>query len=282
MRKDELKLNKQSDSFIRVHPRESAVSFCFSNADISGVIVLEIRRIFILTGAGISAESGIPVFQGTDWRGHSHYELANIEAWERDPKLVWEYYSHRRATARDAQPNPAHFAVAEFENSFAPGSVFLCTQNVDGLHEAAGSKNLVHIHGKLLESRCADECGEPAVADRNIYSADDLPRCSCGALRRPNVCWFGEQPYELERIYRELAGCETFVAIGTSGQVQPVASFVAVLKQRRGPVKSIFIGLTEPANAHYFDEVHLGPAAELVPQVLQLLHKTNLTADKHR
>jgi NAD-dependent deacetylase len=232
---------------------------------------MKARQIFVLTGAGISAESGIPVFKGTSWRGHSHYELASIEAWERDPELVWEYYSHRRAMARDAQPNAAHLALAEFENRHGPGCFFLCTQNVDGLHEAGGSTNLVHIHGKLFESRCAADCGEPSISDRNIYSRENLPRCACGAFIRPNVCWFGEQPYQLDRIYRELESCEIFIAIGTSGQVQPVASFVALLKQRREPARTIFVGLMEPANSDYFDEVHLGPATELVPQVLQKL-----------
>jgi NAD-dependent deacetylase len=174
-------------------------------------------QLFVLTGAGISAESGIPVFQGTSWRGHSHYELANIEAWERDAQLVWQYYSDRRASARDAQPNAAHLALAELERSSAPGRLFLCTQNVDGLHEAAGSKDVVHIHGKLFESRCAAGCGQPAMADRKSYSAEELPRCACGALLRPSVCWFGEQPYELERVYGELERCNIFMAIGTSG-----------------------------------------------------------------
>jgi len=220
----------------------------------------------VLTGAGISAESGIPVFQGTNWRGHSHYELANIEAWQRDPKLVWEYYSDRRARARPARPNAAHFALARWAKE--RGSLFLCTQNVDGLHEGAGSQDVVHIHGKLFESRCAEDCGRPAFADENEYSADELPRCDCGALVRPNVCWFGEQPYQLDRIYGALESCDVFIAIGTSGSVEPVASFVTLLKQKPRPAKTIFLGLTEPANARYFDEIHLGPAAEVVPRRL--------------
>jgi NAD-dependent deacetylase len=227
--------------------------------------------IFILTGSGISAESGIPVFQGTSWRGRSHYDLANIEAWERNPELVWQYYSDRRASARHARPNAAHIALAEWAKGPGAGGMFLCTQNVDALHEAAGSENVVHIHGKLFESRCAAGCGQPAFADLNGYSAGELPRCSCGALLRPNVCWFGEQPYQLDRIYRELETCATFMAIGTSGSVQPVASFVTLLKQKAQPAQTIFLGLTEPANAHYFDEVHLGPAAELVPRILSKL-----------
>lgn len=226
-------------------------------------------RIFVLTGAGISAESGIPVFQGTSWYGHSHYELANISAWERDPELVWRYYSDRRARAAGARPNAAHFALAGFEDSHETGTFFLCTQNVDGLHEAAGSRNLVHIHGKLFESRCAAACGSQAKPDANIYSEGELPRCGCGALLRPNVCWFGEQPYELDRVYAELENCNVFVAIGTSGSVQPVASFVAMLKSRPTPATTIFIGLAEPENAGHFDQVYLGPATEVVPRVLQ-------------
>lgn len=228
-------------------------------------------KLFVLTGAGISAESGIPVFQGTNWRGRSHYELASIIAWERDPELVWEYYSHRRNSARDAQPNAAHLALAGFEQSCGPSGFFLCTQNVDGLHEVAGSQNMVHIHGKLFESRCSANCGQPAFADQNVYSAGKWPRCSCGALVRPNVCWFGEQPYELGRVYHELEGCGVFLAIGTSGSVQPVASFVSMLKQQRQPAKTVYLGLEEPANAHHFDEVHLGTASELVPQILNQL-----------
>jgi len=230
------------------------------------------RGTFVLTGAGISAESGIPVFQGTNWRGHSHYELANIEAWERDPELVWQYYSDRRAGASGAKPNGAHIALSQWGKAHA-GRLFLCTQNVDGLHEAAGSEDVVHIHGKLFESRCAADCGQPPFADRSSYSAGELPRCACGALVRPNVCWFGEQPYQLNRIYDALAACEVFIAIGTSGSVQPVASFVTMLKQQPQPARTIFLGLTEPENARYFDEVHLGQAAQVVPQILHSLSK---------
>jgi NAD-dependent deacetylase len=224
-------------------------------------------QFFVLTGAGISAESGIPVFQGTNWRGHSHYELANIEAWDKDPDLVWQYYSDRRAHARDAKPNAAHVALTRWNKESGHG-LFLCTQNVDGLHEAAGSEDVVHIHGKLFESRCAADCGRPPFADYNGCTAGELPRCACGALVRPNVCWFGEQPYQLERIYDALELCDTFIAIGTSGSVQPVASFVTMLKQRSRPARTVFLGLEEPANARYFDEVHLGTAAELVPGLL--------------
>jgi NAD-dependent deacetylase len=229
------------------------------------------NRIFVLTGAGISAESGIPVFQGTSWHGHSHYELANIEAWQRDPALVWQYYSDRRARARDAKPNAAHKALAQWAEKLGADHLFLCTQNVDGLHEAAGSSDAVHIHGKLFESRCAADCGQTAFADDRSYSPAELPRCSCGALVRPNVCWFGEQPYHLEHIFQELEVCSAFMAIGTSGSVQPVASFVGLVEQRHSAVPTIYVGAEAPANAASFEEVHLGAAAHVLPQVLHSL-----------
>jgi NAD-dependent deacetylase len=138
---------------------------------------------------------------------------------------------------------------------------------VDNLHEAAGSTGAVHIHGKLFESKCADDCGMPPFSDHNVYPDGELPHCSCGALVRPNVCWFGEQPHHLDRIYDELELCDVFVAIGTSGSVQPVASFAATLKRKANPAKTLYLGLTEPANAGSFDELHLGEASALVPVV---------------
>ncbi len=230
-------------------------------------------RVFVLTGAGISAESGIPIFQGTSWRGYSHYQLASIDAWHADPQLVWEYYSERRRRARDAKPNSAHIALADFERSRAAEGFFLCTQNVDSLHEAAGSREVIHIHGRLFESRCAAECGRPAFADLQEYAGRELPHCSCGAMLRPNVCWFGEQPYHLDRVFQELESCDHFLAIGTSGSVEPVASFVALLKRDKNnaAAKTVYLGLDSPANAGYFDEVHLGLASVIVPKILDAL-----------
>lgn len=224
--------------------------------------------IFLLTGAGISAESGIPVFQGTSWHGRSHYELANIDTWNADPATVWEYYSERRRRAMGAKPNAAHMALAELEQEL-PGRVFLCTQNVDSLHEEAGSKTVVHVHGQIFVSRCADDCGRPAFADRETYTKEALPQCECEALLRPNVCWFGEQPYELDRIYGALEKCGLLVAIGTSGNVQPVASFVALLARRNVP--RIYIGMDEPANAQFFTDLRIGPASVLVPELVKEL-----------
>jgi NAD-dependent deacetylase len=172
-----------------------------------------------------------------------------------------------------APSHPAHIALAQWGKELGGDSLFLCTQNVDELHEAAGSVNVVHIHGKLFESRCAAECGHPTFADAKSYLPAELPHCSCGALLRPSVCWFGEQPYHLDRIYQELETCRIFVAIGTSGSVQPVASFVDVLKHRHTPPATIYVGLDAPANASSFDQIHLGHASQIVPQVLSSLTK---------
>lgn len=229
------------------------------------------RRLFVLTGAGVSAESGIPIFQGMNWRGHSHYEIANIQTWHSNPQLAWEYHWELRAGARDVRPNPAHIALAGLETCGALSRFFLCTQNIDALHESAGSKVPVHIHGKLFESRCADDCGRAPFEDYSGYSSEGLPHCSCGALARPNVCWIGEKPFQLDRVYYELELCNIFIAIGTSGTVQPAASFVRMIKRRRRPASAIYVGLDEPTNGSWFDEIHLGQASSVLPKLLSHL-----------
>jgi NAD-dependent deacetylase len=230
-------------------------------------------NLFVLTGAGISAKSGIPVFQGTSWRGRSHYALASIDAWHADPQLVWGYYSERRQRARDAKPNPAHMALAEYERA-AAGRLFLCTQNVDGLHEAAGSRDAVHIHGKLFESRCSSGCGQPVFEDLNSSEKNHLPRCSCGALLRPNVCWFGERPFALDRVFHSWSCAITFSRLVLPDRSNRVASFVVHAKQRSSDVKTIYAGPAEPANAVLFDEILLAPASVAVPQILAKLRSS--------
>ncbi len=159
-------------------------------------------RVFVLTGAGISAESGLATFRASDglWSGHRVESVASPEGWEADPELVWNFYSQRRRDAAAALPNPAHLALAELEEKIGD-RLFLCTQNVDDLHERAGSRNLVHMHGELFLSRCEDDCGRPVFADRNSYvGVENLPLCSCGARIRPHIVWFGEIPLEMDRI----------------------------------------------------------------------------------
>jgi NAD-dependent deacetylase len=224
------------------------------------------KHVFILTGAGVSAESGIPTFRGVGglWRNYRIEEVASPIAWHRDPSLVWEFYSMRRRVASAAKPNPAHFSLAKLERGLGE-RLFLCTQNVDNLHEQAGSNNVVHMHGELFKSRC-DSCSRPPFEDTNLYEPPiELPRCECGAGIRPHICWFGEVPFELDRIFRALDECAIFMAIGTSGVVEPAASFVAHV---RGRVRTIYVGPEAPANASVFSECHLGKAGEVIPTLL--------------
>lgn len=221
------------------------------------------EKVFVLTGAGISAESGIPTFRGVDglWRNYRIEEVASPVAWDQDPQLVWEFYSMRRRVASAAKPNPAHVALAALELKLG-ARLFLCTQNVDDLHEQAGSTNVVHMHGELFKSRC-DRCSRPPFPDTNTYEAPtEIPCCECGGRIRPHICWFGEVPFELERIAEALDSCTLFMAVGTSGAVEPAASFVALVRNR---ARTIYVGPEEPANAASFTECHFGKAGDVLP-----------------
>jgi NAD-dependent deacetylase len=167
----------------------------------------------------------------------------------------------RRRVATAAKPNPAHLALANLENALGD-RLFICTQNVDNLHEQAGSRNVVHMHGELFKSRC-DTCSRPPFDDSNSYEPPaEIPRCTCGGRVRPHICWFGEVPFEMERIYTRLFQCTVFAAIGTSGQVEPAASFVANITDR---ARTIYVGAENPANAFSFTEIHLAKASEVLP-----------------
>jgi len=223
-------------------------------------------RVFILTGAGVSAESGIPTFRGVNglWRNHRIEEVASPHAWHHDPRLVWEFYSMRRSVAAAAKPNSAHVALANLEQRLGD-RVFLCTQNVDELHEQAGSKRVVHMHGELFKSRC-DTCSRPPFRDTSTHEPPaELPLCACGGRIRPHICWFGEVPFELDRILTALDECTVFMAVGTSGVVEPAASFVSHVGCR---ALTIYVGAEEPANASAFTECHLGKAGEVLPGIL--------------
>ncbi|HXY11312.1 MAG TPA: NAD-dependent deacylase [Terriglobales bacterium] len=226
-------------------------------------------RVFILTGAGVSAESGIPTFRGVGgfWRNYRIEEVASPHAWRRDRRLVWEFYAMRRRVASTAKPNPGHFALATLERDLQE-RLFLCTQNVDNLHEQAGSKNVVHMHGELFKSRC-DTCGCPPFEDAGLYEPPtEIPRCECGGWIRPHICWFGEVPFQLGHVYSELDQCTLFVAIGTSGTVEPAASFVARVA---GRARTVYLGPEEPSNLSTFTECHLGKAGEILPALFAVL-----------
>lgn len=222
-------------------------------------------RLFVLTGAGISAESGIPTFRGAGglWRTYRVEEVGTPDAWRRDPRLVWEFYSMRRRVAGAAHPNPGHDALAKLEKSLQDRFI-LCTQNVDNLHEQAGSQRVVHMHGELFKSRC-DRCDRSPFADTETYEPPrEIPRCNCGGHIRPHICWFGEVPHHLDRIFQALSDCTVFIAIGTSGVVEPAASFVAHV---RGRARTVYVGPEEPANNSAFSECFLGKSGELLPHL---------------
>jgi len=224
-------------------------------------------RLFVLTGAGVSAESGLATFRGSGglWNGHRVEDVATPEAWEADPALVWRFYSQRRRDAAAAQPNAAHLALAELERQM-PGRFYLCTQNVDDLHERGGSKNLHHMHGQLFESRC-EQCAKP-FADRNFYEdAGSLPTCQiCASAIRPHIVWFGEVPLDMDGIYRELDRTTALLVVGTSGSVYPAAGLVHIANRQR--IRTIYVGPEEPLNAEAFSEVLLGPATQVLPTLL--------------
>jgi len=230
-------------------------------------------RLFVLTGAGISAESGLPTFRGVNgiWRTYRVEEVASPVAWARDPKLVWEFYSERRRRHRTVAPNPGHYALARLEEELGD-RLFLCTQNVDRLHEMAGSRRVIHMHGKILQSRCELDCGRrPFDDDWTLENGDEIPRCACGGKIRPHICWFGETPFEMERIFAALLACTFFVAVGTSGVVEPAASFVRYARARQSSVRTCYVGPEEPGNRAFFDEVFLGPSGEVLPGLFQQL-----------
>ena len=227
-------------------------------------------RVFVLTGAGISAESGLPTFRAEDglWAGYRVEDVCTPDAWQRDPAGVWAFYSARRAAGQKAEPNPAHLALAEIESRLA-GRYFLCTQNVDDLHERAGSRNLVHMHGELAKARCERECGRPPVRDTAIYaSLDEVGRCSCGGRLRPHIVFFGEIPLEMPRIEREIANSTLMLVIGTSGSVYPAANFVHWARQ--AGARTVYIGPERPLNASAFTHVVEGKAGQVLPGLFQV------------
>ena len=222
-------------------------------------------RVFVLTGAGISAESGLPTFRASDglWAGHRIEDVCTPEAWVRNPALVWEFYSARRAQGAEAMPNPAHIALAELEQRLGD-RFFLCTQNVDDLHERAGSKRLLHMHGELAKARCGEDCGEPPIEDRTVYkNLNEVGRCVCGARLRPHIVFFGEVPLEMDRIQAEIRKATMMVVIGTSGSVYPAANFVHWARQNGA--RTVYVGPERPLNASAFTHVVEGNAGQVLP-----------------
>jgi NAD-dependent deacetylase len=217
--------------------------------------------IVILTGAGISAESGLRTFRAADglWENHRVQEVATPEAFRRDPSLVYRFYNERRRSLPTVRPNAAHLALARLEREWA-GEVLLVTQNVDDLHDRAGSRNLLHMHGELLKARCQG-CGTTHPWPEDMDHDSRCPTCGRSPVR-PHIVWFGEMPLEMDRIYRALDRCDLFVAIGTSGHVYPAAGFVEAV----GPgTRTVELNLEPSLVASAFQEARTGKATELVP-----------------
>ena len=225
--------------------------------------------IVILTGAGISRESGLLTFRDADglWSNLRLEDLATPEAFARDPAQVHAFYNARRAQLRDpaVQPNAAHLALARLQREW-PGPVTLVTQNVDDLHERAGSPDVVHMHGELGRVRCL-ACGAATRWAGELTTEDRCPACHAGPLR-PDIVWFGEMPMHMERIERALAACTLFVSIGTSGQVYPAAGFV---RSVRGRAHTVELNLEPSGGAALFHQAIHGPATHVVPDFVDRL-----------
>lgn len=221
-----------------------------------------VRNIVILTGAGISAESGIDTFRGGGglWEQHRVEDVATPEAFARDPDLVLRFYDMRREAIQTKEANAAHFALAKLDAAWA-GELLIVTQNVDDLHERAGAQRVLHMHGEHLNAWCT-ACDARSRWTGPLIERPACPSCGEHALR-PDVVWFGEMPYGMERIYAAIRRADLFVSIGTSGAVYPAAGFVR--DARATGAATLELNLERSQGSGWFDETRLGPAGELVP-----------------
>ena len=233
------------------------------------------QRIAVLTGAGVSKESGVPTFRDAQtglWTQYDPQQLATSQAFQRDPKLVWEWYEFRRAMVREAKPNPGHEALVKLQNQFPRTTII--TQNVDDLHEQAGSKNVIHLHGNIAQSKCFRDCqGSPTIVDlANIDhdSADVPPRCPhCGNYLRPDVVWFGEMlPVgQLQRAMDAAMQCDVMLVVGTSGLVHPAASLPIHAYQNGATIIEVNPDQTPLSTIAAVRLV--GPSGELLPALIE-------------
>ncbi|MEO7786761.1 MAG: NAD-dependent deacylase [Sphingomicrobium sp.] len=223
----------------------------------------EIRNIVILTGAGISAESGVATFRAAEglWEGHKVEEVATPEGFARNPALVHAFYDARRARLGEVVPNAAHEALARLDAQWS-GELLIVTQNVDDLHERAGAKRLLHMHGELLSGWCR-ACDDRFGWAGPMGEGAACPSCAASGQVRPDIVWFGEMPYDMERIEDALRGCDLFVSIGTSGAVYPAAGYVQTAKYCGA--RAVEINLEPSQGSIFFDEVRIGRAGVEVP-----------------
>jgi NAD-dependent deacetylase len=231
------------------------------------------ERVCVLTGAGVSAESGVPTFRASDglWEGHRIEDVASPEGWDRNPKLVWQFYNARRENVGTVKPNPGHHALVEMEKRW--GDRFtLVTQNVDGLHLEAGSKNVLEIHGSLRHTRCLG-CG--TVANRGLKPLGDAPECpQCHGKLRPHIVWFGEGLDDdvWSAAMNAAYECDVLLVVGTSAVVHPAASLIPIAKRGSGePAKVVEVNLTRTEASYFADAGLYGPSGVMLPKLLQRL-----------
>jgi NAD-dependent deacetylase len=229
---------------------------------------MRFRRIVVLTGAGLSAESGLGTFRdkGGLWEQFDLEEVATPQGFSRNPERVHEFYNFRRRRLRDARPNAAHHALARLEREHA--GVLTVTQNIDGLHEAAGTREVIHMHGELGRALCA-ACRASSSWASDLSMATVCAVCGKAGAMRPDVVWFGEMPREMDRIYAALAACDLFVSIGTSGSVYPAAGFVG--EARSAGAHTVELNLEPSDGASLFAEAHYGPATAVIPAYVDRL-----------
>jgi NAD-dependent deacetylase len=228
-------------------------------------------RVAVLTGAGVSAESGIATFRGAGglWEGVRVQDVATPRAFQRDPAFVWRFYNSRRANRRTVRPNPGHTALAQLETFLGLGRFTLITQNVDGLHQEAGSRRVLEIHGSLARVRCTD-CGR--MDDRGTDALPELPRCDdCGGLLRPDIVWFDEAlPEDVwAEADADAASCQCFLIVGTSAVVYPAAGLI--FRAREEGAKIIEVNLEETEASHAVDVGLYGPSGQILPELLRRL-----------
>lgn len=223
----------------------------------------DIANIVILTGAGISAESGLATFRGPDglWEGHRVEDVCTPQAFRRDPALVQGFYDQRRAALASVAPNAAHEALARLDRDW-PGGLEIVTQNVDDLHERAGARRLLHMHGELMSALCL-ACGVRSRWAGDLGHGPACPACGGRGTLRPDIVWFGEMPYQMQRIDAALAAADLFVSIGTSGAVYPAAGFVQ--QAAAYGAATLELNLEPSAGSGWFDQSRTGPASLLVP-----------------
>lgn len=235
--------------------------------------------IVILTGAGISKESGLETFRdaGGLWSRVRIEDVATPEAYARDPARVLEFYNVRRQSmgGGNIKPNAAHAALARLEREW-PGEVLVVTQNIDNLHEQAGTTNLLHMHGEMMKARCA-ACGDVVAWEGTLRLDDVCAACATSGRMRPHVVWFGEMPFFMEEITAALDRCRLFLSVGTSGNVYPAASFVQHVRMR-GEAHTVELNLEPSEGASMFVEARYGPATELVPAYVDVLLADGLPA----